>query len=129
MEHYLLIKHLHITCVTLSLLFFILRATWSVQGSALLQQRWVKVAPHVIDSLLLIFGVWLMVILKLGFDQPWLWAKWAGLVFYVGLGGVAIKRGRTGLIRFGFALAAVMVFAYIVGCAMEKSVLSWGLLL
>lgn len=129
MEHYALIKHLHLSFVTLSILLFCVRATWSVQGSALLQQRWVKIAPHAIDSLLLVFGIWLMVILKLGFDQPWLWAKWVGLVFYIGLGTVAIKRGKTGLMRFGFALAALVVFAFIVGCAIEKSAWSWGMLL
>jgi uncharacterized membrane protein SirB2 len=125
MEHYQLIKQLHVTFVTLSIVFFCVRATWSVQGSTLLQQRWVKIAPHIIDSLLLIFGIWLMVILRLGFDQPWLWAKWIGLVFYIGLGTFAIKRGKTGLIRFGFSLAAVVVFAYIVGCALTKTPMSW----
>lgn len=128
MEHYVLIRHLHITCVTLSLCLFCLRAYWSVTGSGLLQQRWVKVAPHVIDTLLLVFGIWLMVIMQLGFDQPWLWAKWTGLVFYIGFGTLAIKRGKTGIARFGYSLAAVTVFAYIVGCAMQKSALSWGAL-
>lgn len=129
MEHYQLIKHLHITFVVLSLALFCLRAGWSVQGSALLQQRWVKIAPHVIDSLLLAFGIWLMVILQLGFDQPWLWAKWVGLVAYIGLGTFAIKRGKTGLARFGFALAAIVVFTYIVGCAISKTPLSFGVFL
>lgn len=126
MEHYLLIKDLHVTCVTLSLLLFCVRVYWSVTGSSFLQQRWVKIAPHLIDTLLLTFGIWLMVIMKLGFDQPWLWAKWIGLIFYVGFGTLAIKRGKTALRRFGYSLAAVTVFAYIVGCALQKSALSWG---
>lgn len=126
MEHYQLIKHLHLTFVTLSIVLFCTRASWSVVGSARLQQRWVKVAPHVIDSLLLLFGIWLMIILQLKpQDNPWLVAKWVGLVLYIGLGTVAIKRGRSGLIRFGFALAAVVVFAYIVGCAIDKTAWSW----
>ncbi len=129
MEHYQLIKHLHLTFVTLSIAFFCLRAFWSVTGSGMLQKRWVKIAPHPIDTLLLVFGIWLMVIMGLGFDQPWLWAKWIGLLFYIGFGTFAIKRGKTALIRFGFALAAVVVFAYIVGCAISKTPLSWWALL
>lgn len=130
MEHYYLIKNLHVGFVSLSILLFCLRAAWSVQGSALLQQRWVKIAPHIIDSLLLLFGIWLMVIMKLKIgDHPWLLAKWLGLALYIGLGTYAIKRGRTALIRFVFALASVVVFGYIIGAAIEKSAWSWGVLL
>jgi len=129
MEHYLLIKHLHITFVVLSIGFFCVRVFWSVTGSAMLQQRWVRIVPHLNDPLLLIFGIWLMVIMGFGFNQPWLWAKWIGLVFYIGFGTMAIKRGKTALIRFGFALAAVTTFGYMLGCAFEKSAWSWWVLL
>ena len=129
MQHYHLIKHLHVTFVSLSILLFCLRASWSVRGSVRLQQRWVKIAPHIIDSLLLLFGIWLMAIMKLKIgDNPWLAAKWIGLAFYIGLGTYAIKRGRTALIRFVFALASVVVFVYILGAAIEKSAWSWGVL-
>lgn len=124
-QYYQSILGLHLTFVTLSILLFCLRAYWSIRGSALLQQKWVKIAPHVIDSLLLVFGIWLMILLNLGFDQPWLWAKWIGLLFYIAFGTFAIKRGKTGLTRFGFSLAAVVVFAYIVGCAITKTPVSW----
>lgn len=116
--------------MTLSIALFCLRASWAITGSSRLQARWVRVAPHLVDTLLLVFGIWLMVMLglKVG-DNPWLVAKWVGLVFYIGFGTVAIKRGRTGLARFIGALAAVVVFGYIVGCAIEKSAWSWGVLL
>ena len=51
---------------------------------------------------------------------PWLAAKLIGLVVYIGLGAVAIRR------RNGWAmLAAVLVFLYIAGAAMRHSPLSW----
>ncbi len=56
-EHYLVLKQLHITAAYASLAFFVLRAFWSVRGVSLLQARWVKVVPHVIDTLLLTLGV------------------------------------------------------------------------
>lgn len=125
MEYYLPIKHLHITCVVLSLSLFCVRAFWSIRGSDLLQQKWVKIAPHIVDTLLLSFGIALMVIADWPVSSPWLVAKWIGLIFYIGLGTFAIKRGKTALLRFGFSLAAVTVFAYIVGCAISKQPLSW----
>ncbi|MGJ7458761.1 SirB2 family protein [Halomonas sp. MA07-2] len=126
LEHYVLIKHLHITTAILSILFFMLRAWWSVRGSPWLQRRWVKVLPHVIDTLLLTLGVLLMVMLSMWPQQhPWLAAKLIALLVYIGLGTLAIKRGRSPAVRGVAALAAVAAFAYMLGAALHKSPLSW----
>ena len=126
LEYYLPIKHLHITAATLSILFFMLRAWWSVREMPLLQHRWVKVAPHVIDTTLLVLGVVLMVMLSLWPHQhPWLAAKLIALLAYISLGTVAIKRGRTPVVRAIAALAAVATFAYMLGAAIRHSPLSW----
>ncbi|WP_416138491.1 SirB2 family protein [Halomonas sp. HK25] len=125
-EHYFLIKHLHITTATLSLLFFMLRAWWSVRESPWLQRRWVKVLPHINDTLLLSLGVLLMVMLKMWPQQhPWLAAKLIALLVYIGLGTLAIKRGRSPAVRGVAALAAVATFAYMLGVALHNSPLSW----
>ncbi|WP_133481940.1 MULTISPECIES: SirB2 family protein [Halomonas] len=126
MEHYVLIKQLHVTAASLSILFFMLRAWWSVREIPLLQRRWVKVLPHLIDSTLLALGVTLMVMLSLWPHQhPWLAAKLIALLAYIGLGTVAIKRGRTPRARAIAALAAVLTFAYMLGAAIRHSALSW----
>ncbi|TDO15244.1 putative membrane protein SirB2 [Halomonas ventosae] len=126
LEHYVLIKQLHVTAASLSILFFMLRAWWSVREIPLLQRRWVKVLPHLIDSTLLALGVTLMVMLSLWPHQhPWLAAKLIALLAYIGLGTVAIKRGRTPRARAIAALAAVLTFAYMLGAAIRHSALSW----
>ncbi|MDT0512492.1 SirB2 family protein [Halomonas sp. LES1] len=126
MENYLVIKHLHITAATLSILFFMLRAVWSVREASLLQARWVRIAPHIIDTLLLTLGVVLMVMLSLWPHQhPWLAAKLIALLAYIGLGTVAIKRGRSPATRDMAAVAAVLVFLYMLGAAIRHSALSW----
>ena len=126
LEYYLPIKHLHITAATLSLAFFAVRAWWSVREAPLLQQRWVKVAPHLIDTSLLVLGVVLMVMLSMWPHQhPWLAAKLVALLAYIGLGTIAIKRGRTPRVRAVAALAAVATFAYMLGTAIRHSPLSW----
>lgn len=123
-EHYSLIKHLHMTTAVLSIAFFILRAWWSVREVSLLKRRWVKVLPHVNDTLLLVLGVMLMTMLSMWPHQhPWLAAKLLGLLGYILLGTVAIKRGRTPLTRGLAALAAVVLFAYIMGAAVTKQAL------
>ena len=124
-EHYLILKHLHITAAYASLAFFVLRAFWSVRGVALLQARWVKIVPHLMDTLLLTLGVTLTVILNFWPLPLWLSAKITALVIYILLGTVAIKRGKTPKIRATAAIAAVLVFAYIIGAAVERSALSW----
>ena len=125
-EYYSLIKHLHLVTVTLSLGFFVVRATWSVREAPILQRRWVKVLPHLNDSLLLLFGVLLAVMLGLWPHQhPWLAAKLVALLAYIGLGALAIKRGRRPRVRAAAALAAVAVFAYMVGAAILHHPLSW----
>lgn len=126
MAHYFLIKHLHVTLAAISLLFFVLRAWWSVRESPNLQRRWVRIAPHVIDTALLALGIWLMIMLRFWPQHhPWLAAKLVGLVVYILLGTVAIKRGRTPAQRGMAAIAAILAFVYIVGAAIRHHPLSW----
>ena len=122
LEHYFLIKHLHMTTAIISIAFFIVRAWWSVREVALLQRRWVRILPHVNDTLLLVLGVMLTVMLSMSPHQhPWLAAKLLGLIVYIVLGTVAIKRGRTPLTRGVTAVAAIAVFFYIYGTAITKN--------
>ena len=120
-EHYLLIKQWHMTTAVLSIAFFMLRAWWSVREAPILQRRWVKIVPHVNDTLLLTLGVLLMVILSMWPQHhPWLAAKLLALLGYIVLGTVAIKRGRKPLARAVAAVAAVMTFLYMLGTAVFK---------
>lgn len=116
---YAAIKHIHFTCVVLSLLGFIVRGLWMLGGSNMLQERWVRVVPHVVDTLLLASAIALAVMIgQYPFVHGWLTAKVLGLVAYIGLGTVALKRGRTRRIRLTAWLAALAVFGYIVSVAL-----------
>ena len=122
---YLAVKHLHITFATLSILFFAVRAFWAVAGSARLSSPFVRIVPHIVDTLLLVCGIALAVMMGAGAMQPWLLAKIVALLLYIGLGTYAIKRGRTPRARALAALAAILVFVYIVGVALTKQPMSW----
>lgn len=121
--NYFAIKHLHTTAAALSILFFIVRAYWSVTSSPRLQSRVVRIAPHIIDTTLLVFGVMLAVMI--GPEQPWILAKIVALILYIGVGTIAIKRGKTARTRGIAALIAIAIFAYIVGVAIRHDPMSW----
>jgi len=125
---YLLLKHLHITCVVLSGLGFALRGFWMLQESARLQARWVRVLPHGIDTLLLLSALSMAFLSgQYPFAQDWLTAKLAGLLVYIVLGAVALKRGKTKEIRRLALVGAFMAFGYIVSVALTRQVMPyWG---
>ncbi len=120
---YLAFKHLHVTLAVVSIVFFVIRAWWSVSESTLLKAKFVRIAPHVIDTLLLLFGV--LLAFMLGALPGWLIAKIIGLIVYIAVGTIAIKRGKTPATRAIAAVVAVIVFLYIVGVAITKHPLSW----
>jgi len=127
---YLTLKYIHIGFAALSLAGFLLRGYWMMAGSALLSQRSVRIAPHIVDTLFLLTGIALVLQLSLPvMRSPWLLAKLAGLVVYIVLGAIALRRGRTRQIRMVAFVGALSAFAYIVGVAVSKSPASWLALL
>ena len=120
------LKYTHLVLALLSLCGFLLRGFWMMRGSTLLDHRAVRTLPHVIDTLFLISGIALVLVLSLPVMQsPWLLAKFAGLVVYVVLGSIALRRGPTLAVRQVSFVGAVSAFAYIVGAAVSKSPASW----
>ncbi|MCK9563913.1 MAG: SirB2 family protein [Bacteroidales bacterium] len=127
MEYYLHIKLAHIFFALFSISFFVVRAVWSVFDSPVLKTRWVRVLPHINDTLLLAAAIYLVIAShQYPFQQHWLTAKFVALGVYIALGTMAIRRGRTPLQRGLFALLAVAVFVYIFAVALTRSVLPFG---
>ncbi|MEJ2686439.1 MAG: SirB2 family protein [Gammaproteobacteria bacterium] len=115
------IKALHVTTVALSYSLFATRGVWMLRGSALLRRRWVRVVPHINDTVLLASGITLAVIIHQypGVD-PWLTAKLIGLVVYILMGMMAFRFARQRWLRTVFWIAAQLVFLYIVAVALTK---------
>jgi uncharacterized membrane protein SirB2 len=128
---YTALKVVHVGAVALSGAGFVLRYVLSVTrtqptGTRPTRPRpagaWVRVAPHVVDTVLLASAVALAWVG--GFhplEVPWLEAKLTGLVLYILIGTIALKRGRTPRVRaVAFALA-LLTYAHIVSVALTKS--------
>jgi uncharacterized membrane protein SirB2 len=119
---YLLLRYLHVACVVISIAGFFLRGVWMLRESPQLERRWVKVVPHVNDTLLLAAAIGLSVELKqYPFVHGWVTAKVLGLLAYIGFGMFALRRGRSKRVRTGFWLASLTSFAYIVSVALTKN--------
>lgn len=118
---YLLLKHLHLTFVALAFLTFLVRGILLFMNSALLDKKLFKIAPHIINTIMLISGIVLAVHLGLSPGaHPWLIAKIIGLVVYVGLGVAAFKVPNA-LARKILWIDAIIVFVYIVSVAITKN--------
>ncbi len=112
---FLILKGIHVSCAVISFTLFFLRGVWSFNGSPVMRQRWIRVVPHVVDTLLLASAITMAIMIQqYPFVDAWLTAKVIGLLLYIGLGFVALKYGKTRTTRISAWLAAQAVFAYIV---------------
>jgi len=118
---YFVVKYLHIIAVVFTAALFLLRGIWMMVDSPQLERRWVKVVPHVIDTLLLLSAlVLIFMIHQYPFVNGWLTVKVLGLLVYIGLGMIALHYGKTKQIRVLAWLVAWVVFVYIVNVAVYK---------
>ncbi|MCG2585930.1 SirB2 family protein [Massilia sp. TS11] len=122
--HYLALKHLHMSCAGLSLALFVYRGLLMLRASPRLQQKWLRILPHVVDTTLLGSAIALTVTIgQYPFVNGWLTAKLGALLLYIVLGTIALKRGKTMATRRSAFIAALAVFAYIVSVAISKQAL------
>ncbi|MBU3902866.1 MAG: SirB2 family protein [Gammaproteobacteria bacterium] len=113
-----LLKIIHLTAVVASFVLFFLRGVWLLRASPVMQQRWVKITPHSVDTVLLVSAIALA--WQLGvtpFNSPWLTAKIVALLVYIALGMLAFRFARTTAQRLTAWLGALLVFGYIVAAA------------
>lgn len=124
---YAMVKHLHLTVISISLALFILRFFWTMRGSAMLQKKWVKVVPHAVDTLLLITAVWLCVLIaQYPFVHGWVTEKLFAVLLYILMGLVALKLGRTVFIRWVGFVGALAWLVFAAKVAIMKQPLLFG---
>lgn len=130
-EWYPGLRHAHIGLVVCSVALFAVRGAGVMAGAGWPLAGGVRGLSVAIDSLLLLAGVGLWMLLGLNPAGPdtWLGAKLLGLVAYVGLGTVALKRGRTRTIRALAWLAALGVVGWMASVALRhdpRGFLAWS---
>ena len=118
---YAFVKQVHVAVVMLTIILFVVRATWRLHSPERLQQRWVKIVPHLVDTVLLLSGFWLAWQLGAAGVRGWLGVKLVALVCYIAFGVIALRTARTRGLQVAAMLGAILVFAYIVSIALAKS--------
>lgn len=124
---YMVLKQTHVALVAASFLFFLTRFYWSLSNPSNLLRSWVRVSPHVIDTLLLLSAVALALMSRqLPLQQNWLTAKVVALCCYIAFGSLAIKRAPTVRLKALFAGLAALTYAYIIAVAISKTATPLG---
>ncbi len=114
-------KHLHMTIAFISVALFTLRFIWLLANSEQLNKKWVKVAPHVIDTFLLLLGVAMAVKLVINpLEQLWLLEKLIAVVAYIFTGYYTLKLARNRSMQIFGYLGAIGWVLLIVRIAMTK---------
>ena len=125
-----IVKTIHLSCVFLSFVGFFIRGIWMMRDSKCLNLPLVRIAPHIIDTFLLVSAIILVVQMRISpLEHSWLMAKIIALLMYIGIGTVALKRGRSKQVRVFAWLLGLATFMYIVSVAFTKSVLGWLVLI
>jgi uncharacterized membrane protein SirB2 len=126
-EAYLWIRAVHVACAVASIAGFCARGILMLNESRWLKHRFVRIAPHVVDTLLLASAVWLAWFLgQVPFVHGWITAKIGALLAYIVLGSIALKRGRTRGIRAGAFAAALATVGYLVWVALTRDATPWS---
>jgi len=119
-------KQIHIASVAISITLFILRSFLQWQGLPWRQSRMLRIAPHVVDTILLASALWLAFSIKqYPFVHGWLTAKVMALFVYILLARQALAKHAQH--RLGYFIGALVCVTYIVGVALSHSP-SWGFL-
>jgi len=117
----LIIKYIHIISALLSISGFIYRGILKLTTPEKLTQKWLKIAPHIIDTVLLASAIYLVVITEL---YPtlfnWVSIKIVALVIYIILGLFTLRFCQTRTSIIVSFILAITVFTYIIFVAKTK---------
>ncbi len=120
--NYTTIRLIHISCAVLSVSLFVLRGLMQQRGIDWRRWQVLRIAPHINDTVLLTAAITLAVMSsQMPWESSWLGAKVIALLFYIGIGRIALSRTASQSTRwwaFGGATACV---GYIVLVAVTRS--------
>lgn len=115
---YPIVKQIHVILVVVSICLFQFRY-WRYQVQNHPTNLLVRIAPHGIDTLLLVTG--LALLMMAGFspmNSSWLMAKLIALVVYIGFGMLAMK--KFAWLQWVSYLIATTAVIYMIYCARYK---------
>jgi len=124
---YIAVKYLHVVSVVLSIGGFFLRGILMMRQAPTLRARWIRIVPHINDTVLLVAALALAAMSgQYPFVADWVTAKVFGVIVYIILGALALRDAGTLSLRIACWLASLAVFGWIVSVALSRQ--PWGFL-
>ena len=124
---YQTIKLIHISCAVISLTGFTIRGLLALIESSYLQQRWLKIGPHLVDTLLLGSAIYLALASgQYPLQNDWLTAKLLALLVYIVAGMWVMRFAKTLPQRLLAYTIAIASFSYIVAVALSRNPVPWS---
>jgi uncharacterized membrane protein SirB2 len=104
---YLMIKHLHLTIIVLTFVFFVINLVLTMKGSDMAKNKFLKITPHILYTLFVVTFIYLTTVIELyPFVNGWASSKLAGFVFYVLSITLALKWAKNNMWRIAGAISA-----------------------
>ena len=110
---YLIMKHTHLTIIALTLVFFLINFALTLKGSDKVNNKLLKIGPHILYTLFLVTAIYLVLVNPLQlypFVNGWASSKLAGFVLYVLSITLALKWAKTNVWRFVGFFSALFWF-------------------
>lgn len=111
---YLIVKHTHLTIITLTLIFFLINFALTIKGSNKVNNKLLKIGPHILYTLFIVTAIYLMATSPLQlypFVNSWASSKLGGFLFYVLSIAFALKWAKSTMWRFVGFISALFWFA------------------
>jgi len=111
---YMIVKHTHLTIIALTFIFFIINFTLMMKGSDKVNNKLLKIGPHILYTFFIVTFMYLIAVNSLNlypFVNGWASSKLAGFVFYVLSVTFALKWAKSTMLRFVGFISAVFWLA------------------
>lgn len=111
---YTIIKHLHLTIILLTFVFFVINLVVTMKGLELAKNKFLKITPHILYTLFVFtffYLMWKNPLELYPFVNGWASSKLAGFVFYVLSITLALKWAKNNLWRIAGFVSAVFWLA------------------
>lgn len=120
---------LHISLISLSLFLFVWRGIHMWREIPIQSHMWKRKIPDTIDTLLLISGISLAYILGFApWHDTWLLIKLIGLIVYMLLGILALRKAEKLWLKRTYFILALLVATYVIAVAHSKLILPWAMI-
>jgi uncharacterized membrane protein SirB2 len=107
---YMIVKHTHLTLIALTFIFFIINFVLTMKGSDKVNNKLLKIGPHILYTLFICTVIYLVTVNPLNlypFLNGWASSKLGGFVLYVLSITFALKWAKSTLWRIVGLLSAV----------------------